>query len=139
MAFRRRLFSPRLKSGYRSKSEEKFAAHLETLGVPFSYEERVIKYRQKDAGYKVDFELPEHGFILEYKGYFSSEDRAKHLLIKEQHPDLDIRFVFDRASNPLSKKSKTTYADWCTKHGFQYAEKIIPPSWITGTKETKND
>ena len=32
-------------------------------------------------------------------------DRKKHLLIKEQHPELDIRFVFSRAGNKLSSKS----------------------------------
>ena len=54
----------------------------------------------------------------------------KHLLIKEQHPQLDIRFVFVRADNKLSPKSKTTYGGWCEKNGFIYSEKFIPKEWF---------
>lgn len=133
MKFRRR-FSPRLKSGYASKSEEKFAERLTELGVPFSYEKHTVKYKQKDASYKIDFDLRDHGFFIEYKGYFDPADRTKHLLIKQQHPGLDIRFIFDRASNTITKHSKTTYADWCDKHGFKWAEKVIPPAWLKETK-----
>ena len=41
------------------------------------------------------------------------------LAVKEQNPELDIRFVFQR-NNTLSKNSKTTYGAWCEKHGFPY-------------------
>jgi len=44
--------------------------------------------------------------------------------------ELDIRFVFSNSRNKLNKKSKTTYADWCDKHGFKWADKQIPKSWI---------
>lgn len=130
---RRRWFPQRTQSGFRSKTEEKFAGHLEQLGVPYNYEKRIIKYQQKDASHKVDFDLGK--FIIEYKGEFTSEDRTKHLLIKSQHPDLDVRFVFDNAHNYLNKNSDTTYADWCDKYGFLWAEKVIPPAWI---KEINN-
>ena len=59
------------------------------------------------------------------------EDRAKHLLVREQHPHLDIRMVFMRASNKISKKSKTTYAMWCERKGIKYADKVIPKSWLS--------
>jgi hypothetical protein len=77
----------------------------------------------------VDFELP-NGILIETKGRFKPADRTKHLLIKQQHPELDIRFVFSNSHNTLSKKSSTTYADWCDKHGFKWADKQIPRSWI---------
>jgi hypothetical protein len=128
MAGFRRWMPKRTKSGFRSKTEEKFAGHLDELGVPYSYEKHTVKYKQKDASYKVDFDLGK--FIIEYKGQFTSEDRTKHLLIKSQHPSLDIRFVFDRASNYLNKNSDTTYSDWCDQYGFKWAEKIIPPEWL---------
>lgn len=70
------------------------------------------------------------GLIVETKGRFTAADRKKHLLIKEQHPDLDIRFLFQRSASRLSKKSKTTYADWCRKHGFQFADKVVPEEWL---------
>lgn len=55
----------------------------------------------------------------------------KHLHIKAEHPDLDIRFVFSNSKQRISKTSKTTYADWCLKHGFQYADKEVPKEWLT--------
>jgi hypothetical protein len=58
------------------------------------------------------------------------DDRQKHLLIKQQHPEYDIRFVFSNSKSKLNKESKTTYADWCNKHGFQYADKLIPVDWL---------
>jgi len=68
--------------------------------------------------------------ICESKGYFKTADRQKMLLVKAQHPDLDIRFIFSRSSTTISKKSRTTYGMWCEKHGFPYANKLIPESWI---------
>lgn len=58
------------------------------------------------------------------------EDRKKHLLIRKQRPDLDIRFVFDNPNSRTSKQAKMTYAKWCDKHGFLYAKKLIPEEWI---------
>jgi hypothetical protein len=52
------------------------------------------------------------------------------LLIKEQHPELDIRFVFSNSKTRISKQSKTTYADWCRTKGFQFADKKIPQEWL---------
>jgi hypothetical protein len=51
-------------------------------------------------------------------------------LVKQQHPELDIRFVFTSSKSKISKNSKTTYADWCIKHGFKYSDKIIPDEWF---------
>ena len=66
-----------------------------------------------------DFILP-NGIIIEAKGQFVSSDRSKHKLIKEQHPDLDIRFVFSNSRTRIGKKSKTTYAMWCDRFGFNF-------------------
>jgi hypothetical protein len=51
-------------------------------------------------------------------------------LIKQQHPELDIRFVFSNSRSRISKQSKTTYADWCEKNGFMFADKSIPKEWL---------
>lgn len=115
--------------GYRSMLEVAIADQLKSLGVDFEYETLKIPYQKKDRIYKADFVLP-NGIIIEGKGRFKSEDRSKHLLIKEQHPELDIRFVFSNSSNKLNKNSKTTYASWCEKHGFLYADKVIPGEWL---------
>ena len=79
--------------------------------------------------YTPDFQLP-NGIIIETKGRFVASDRKKHLLVKKQHPELDIRFIFQNAKGRINKGSKTTYADWCVKNGFLYADKEIPYEWF---------
>jgi hypothetical protein len=73
--------------------------------------------------------------FIETKGRFMVADRQKHILIKEQHPDLDIRFVFSNPKQRISKSSRTTYAMWCEKHGFLYAKESIPNAWLKEVKE----
>lgn len=120
-----------LKYGFRSGLEEAIAEELTSRGVGFSFEELVIPYvkPEKPAKYTPDFVL-ENGIIIESKGRFLTEDRQKHLLVQKQHPHLDIRFVFSNSKTKISKRSKTTYADWCQKHGFMYADKEIPDAWL---------
>jgi len=74
--------------------------------------------------------------MIEAKGLFTATDRKKHIFIKQQHPELDIRFVFMSATNKLSKKSRTTYADWADKNDFKWANKTIPESWLKESKPT---
>ena len=99
-------------------------------GVKVEYETQKIQYVLPPKTYTPDFYFPEYNLHVECKGFLKMVDRKKHLLIKEQHPELDIRFVFGRATNKLSPKSKTTYGGWCKKNGFIYAEKFIPKEWI---------
>lgn len=118
--------------GYRSGLEEEIDSSLKQIGINGEYEQHKIEYTAPATQHKYtpDFKLP-NGIFIETKGRFVTADRKKHLLIKEQHPELDIRFLFQNANNRLSKKSKTTYAMWCIKHGFQYAEKSIPKEWLS--------
>ena len=120
-----------LKAGYRSGLEEQTAKELKKRKVPFSYEERKIKWLDsKMRTYTPDFELP-NGVIVETKGRFVAADRRKHLEIKKQFGDLyDIRFVFTNSRAKLYKGAKSSYADWCNKHGFLYADKTIPEEWL---------
>ena len=78
--------------------------------------------------YTPDFILP-NGIIVEAKGIFDVADRQKHILVKKQYPDLEIRFVFSNPKTKLYKGSKTTYGMWCEKHGYKYAKGYIPDSW----------
>lgn len=123
--------APRLPSGYRSGLEKRNADHLDERGIRYEYETVKIKYTvpEREATYTPDFMLLDNGIICETKGVFDAADRQKHLLIKKQRPDLDIRLVFQRANAPLYKGSPTTYAAWADKHGFIWAEKLIPPEW----------
>ncbi len=120
---------------YRSGLEERTAEYLRSLKVKFTYEKMKIKWRSKDRIYTPDFVL-DNGIIIETKGRFIPSDRSKHLRIREQHPDLDIRFVFSNPNARLYKGSKSTYASWCEKYGFKYAKEKIPVEWIKERKGT---
>lgn len=128
------------KYGFRSGLEKRTAAGLKQLGVDFTYEEEKVEYIKpaRQAKYTPDFIITtrpdgtprNRPLVVETKGRFLTADRQKHLLIKEQHPELDIRFVFTNPNARISKTSKTTYAAWCNKHGFQYAKERIPQEWL---------
>lgn len=119
---------------YRSGLEKRTAAYLRKLKVRFEYEKMRIKWQDlRYRTYTPDFVL-DNGIIIETKGRFISSDRVKHLRVKEQHPHLDIRFVFSNPNARLYKGAKSTYASWCDKHGFMYAKETIPIEW---TKEKK--
>lgn len=121
----------KLKYGARNPKEEALGDYLKGEGIAFTYETLKISYVVPASKhvYTPDFIL-ESGLIIEYKGFFDLDDRKKHLLVKEQHPNLDIRFVFERDS-PIRKGSKTRYSDWCTKNGFKFAIKTVPKEWLT--------
>ena len=120
-----------LRLGFRSGLEEQIARQLEEAGIDARYESEKIVYLKpaRNAKYTPDWILP-NGIIIESKGRFVVDDRQKHLLIKEQYPELDIRFVFSNSRNRISKNSKTTYAAWCEKYGFLYSDKLIPQEWL---------
>jgi hypothetical protein len=95
-------------------------------------EKVVAKFDWKDLRYRTytpDFVL-DNGIIIETKGIFDSEDRRKHIAVREQHPELDIRFVFSNANAKLYKGAKSTYAVWCKKNDFKYAHRVIPEEWL---------
>lgn len=83
--------------------------------------------------YSPDFRLP-NGILVEAKGFLTQEDQRKMKLIKAQHPDLDIRFVFQKASGRIhtrkTAKEKLTNAQWAEKHRFPFAEGDIPAKWL---------
>lgn len=119
-----------VKSNYRSGLEDRVGEQLKSLGVEAEYETVKIKYRLDELKtYTPDWKLP-NGIIVETKGRFVAQDRKKHLLVKKQHPEYDIRFVFQNSAGKINTGSKTSYADWCNRNGFKYADKLIPESWV---------
>lgn len=120
-------------SDYKNKLESSMGLLLQSAGVPFSYEKVRVPYT-KEHYYLPDFFVLANSwgesFYIETKGRFLPCDRKKHLLIQAQHPELDIRFAFSQPKARLSKRSKTTYAEWCEKHGFLYCGKVLPKTWL---------
>ena len=130
-----KLRSNAIKHGYRSGFEHKVSDQLKENKVKFEYETTVIGYIKPETKhtYTIDFTLP-NGILVETKGRWVLEDRKKHLLIKKQHPELDIRMVFQSSKTKIRKGSKTTYAMYCDKHDIPWAEKTIPESWLNEKK-----
>jgi predicted nuclease of restriction endonuclease-like RecB superfamily len=93
---------------------EQFSYHVEHWYIP---DWRIVR---KDGSV----------FFVETKGYWTSQDRSKIKKIIEQHPDIDLRLVF-QYDNKLHKKSNTRYSDWCNKHDIPYAIGCIPEDWFT--------
>ena len=121
--------------GYRSGLEKQIASQIKSKKLPVIYETDRIAYEipSRQSKYTPDFKLTKSdGGILyiETKGLWTVDSRQKHILIKDQHPDIDIRFVFSNQNAKLYKGSKTTYASWCSKNGFRFAHKWIPDEWL---------
>ena len=120
------------KNNYKSKFEQKIADDLIKKKVKVDYETLKLKYVIPESNhiYTPDFILP-NGIVVETKGKFDLKDRKKMLLVIEQHPELDIRMLFQRAKNPIRKGSKTSYSDWCDKNNIKWADREIPKSWYS--------
>ena len=135
-----------VKSTYRSGLEDTNHEILTTSGVHFEYEpkDKKIKYTKPSTNhsYLPDFILTTRNsgstIYIETKGIWDHADRTKHLLIRQQYPELDIRFVFSRSGSKIRKGSKTTYRDICEGRGrgvfkevsWKYADKTIPREWL---------
>lgn len=132
-AFVKRGVSPDagIRHGFRSGLEASTAKDIEQHGNPVLFELFKIPYEVPASSrkYTPDFEL-KNGIIIETKGIFDINDRAKHLLIQNQWPALDIRFVFSNPRAKLYKGSPTSYSTWCDERGFKWASKVIPPEWF---------
>ena len=128
-----------LKHGWRSGLEEALGKQLASLGIDFEFETLAVPFVQpsKPRKYTPDFLLP-NGIVIESKGRFETADRQKHLMVQEQHPDLDIRFVFSNPNTRISKTSATTYGAWCEAKGFRYAKGTIPQAWLEEPRNRKS-
>ena len=113
---------------FRSRFEEEIYEAVERNGFKVEYETLKVPYTIK-WNYCPDFILP-NGIIVEAKGYFDTRAQVKMKAVKRDNPHLDIRFVFMNSRNKLNKRSKMTYADWCEKYGFPYADYHIPLKWF---------
>jgi hypothetical protein len=141
----KKKFSKQPTSKFKSKLEEDFNDFLIQNKIKFGYENYKISYLkpEKLSKYTPDFNCPAldtFKIMFETKGQFLTSDRKKHLLIKEQHPNLDIRFVFSNSKTKIGKKSKTTYGKWCDLKGFKYhcvysTKKLLPDEWVKEVKQ----
>lgn len=105
---------------FRSGFEQQFKRAIPNT-INLEYEQVKLKYVQPESHhtYTPDFHLPGTNIYFELKGIWDGQDRQKHLLIKQQHPDKRIILVFQKPNLTISKSSKTTYAQWADKHSIE--------------------
>ena len=110
---------------YKSKWEQTVADQIKELGFPVSYETHVIEYVIPESVHKYtpDFKIGQ--WYIEAKGKFDAQDRKKHLFLKEQYPKLKILLLFQNANQRISKRSNTTYGDWCTKNEIKWCHRVL--------------
>lgn len=122
---------------YRSGFEEKVQKNLKERGITYEYEgkENVIHYTIPESSHKY---TPDFIFnrgdgsklYVEAKGRLDPADRFKMILVKKQHPELDIRLLFMR-DQPIRKGSKTMYSTWAEKNNFKYSIGLeVPNEWL---------
>lgn len=121
---------------FRSKYEETVYNNVLENGFCVEYEPFALAYLVK-GNYYPDFVLP-NGIIVEAKGYFDSRSRAKMVAVKKNNPDLDIRMLFMNSKTKVRKGSKLTYADWCEKYKYPYADGMIPLEWFNEQSKDKS-
>lgn len=117
--------------GKRSGLEVRLTADLDKLGVHYEYEKFTFHYVVPTETHRItpDLVMP-NGQIWEIKGEFTSADRKKVSLFREQHPQIEYRMIFGNAKATIGAKSKTTYALWCDRNGIKWAHRNIPQEWL---------
>lgn len=116
---------------YKSLLEKRIANELKKGMKSSEYEATVLPYTIR-KNYSPDFVCHTRSgktIYIETKGYFTVEDRSKMRAVKDTHPTLDIRLVFDK-DNKISSKGKLRYSGWCELWGFKYAIKKVPKEWF---------
>jgi predicted nuclease of restriction endonuclease-like RecB superfamily len=85
-----------------------------------AYEPQKFDYTTKHV-YVPDFRITDGDgvFFVESKGYLRPDNRRTMLAVRDQHPALDLRLLFQR-NQKLGSRSKTRYSDWAEQHGFSY-------------------
>lgn len=124
-----------IKHGFKSGLEDTINESLKSAKKLYGYETEKLSYIKPATNhtYTPDFVLPKKNggkLYIETKGRLTKIDREKMELVFQQHPDIDIRFVFQNPNAKLYKGSKTTYAQYCDKKGWLWSKKEIPSEWL---------
>jgi hypothetical protein len=129
----------------RSQKDREHRSNLETQ----------VEQALREQGLSPEYETEKFGYVLhrkytpdfrvgniyvEVKGWWPSPERTKFLAVIMNNPGLPIFVALQRPQLTLSKQSKTTYAQWCTKHGIAWCPIPIPPDfikqWMEGARPT---
>jgi len=130
---------------FRSGFEKTIRKQLDEQKVKYKYEPCKIKWKRRVSSgecgrcghskvyqlcsYTPDFVLG-NGIWIEAKGKLDSRNRTKLKAIREQHPEIDLRLVFQRDNIIKGTKNKTRYSEWASKLGFRFAIGSVPSAWL---------
>ena len=121
--------------------EDKLSEQISDAGLDVNYETDKITYTvpERQSTYTPDFRIntSNGGFYIEGKGRWTVDDRHKHLLIREQHPDLDIRFVFSNANAKLYKGQSNDLRTVVRQVWVSLCQQDNPTGMVTGRKANK--
>lgn len=126
---------------FAAKAERNFAINLDAHKIWWMYEPEKIEWWPpplKAKVYTPDFKIKKKNgdyFFVEFKGFFRKGNKRKMRAVKQQHPNLDIRFVFMDASKPTGTHvrkngTKMTHGEWADRYGFPWAQGFIPKAWM---------
>jgi hypothetical protein len=122
--------------GFRSLAELGFQVKMNAQGITaVEYEPEHIKWQPKVKSYTPDWRVtrPDGStFFVEFKGKLDQVTRSILLGVKHDHPDLDLRIVFEKPKNKLNAGSKTRYYQWAEKNKFPWSslQMGIPDDWM---------
>lgn len=120
-AYRREAYS----KGFRSKFELDVYKWFNEYNLDVIYEPCKIQYTvpEKQHSYTPDFQPKSIGTVFfEAKGYFSQADRKKMLYVIKSNPQVTFKIIFQNSQMKISKRSNTTYADWCDKNNIEWCD-----------------
>lgn len=129
-------------AGYRSGIEGLLGGWLDERGYTYKYEDKKLR---------IDWVLPEsnHKYLCDFffvkkdgtmmyvdtKGKWDYNDRVKHYYIQQQHPELDIRMLFEHNPERMRITSKCSAAQLCTEgegyksKGIDWTDFSMPYAW----------
>jgi hypothetical protein len=127
-----------LKHGWRSGLEklvgESLEARVGSCNWEFEPDTFLWTPETKVRRYTPDFKIyTATGKVIyvETKGRWLRADRQKLRAVTAQHPDLDLRLVFQNPNARLYKGSPTSYARWTEKFlRIPWAKGNIPQEWL---------
>ncbi|BAQ94483.1 endonuclease [uncultured phage_MedDCM-OCT-S39-C11] len=131
----------RKKGEFRSKLEGEISQALQQQGLDIDYEKDRFDFYLKRF-YTPDFRVKGKAFDfwIEVKGYWPSSERSKMLAVIQRHPTLPIFVALQRPHMRISKTSKTSYCQWCSRYGLAWCPTPIPDdflsAWVTGQRLT---
>ncbi len=117
-------------STLRSSFEDSIKEDLDKQKATYEYETEKLEYTCMYLPDCIIYSKGGKKIYVEAKGYFDPDSIKKMIAVFREHPEKDIRMVFQNGSNKIRKGSKTTYGDWCEKRGIKWAQKRIPTEWL---------